>query len=267
MKPKAKRSEVKRSGDMNSQRPRSISSDNSQSPHSGGTNEIVSLDGNQLPVVLRSQFLLPSSYQPSRTAPFEELFLDHFVSSFDTGRLHRTTTESWYSQLPAIYNTSSHQTSQDSIRAAITVHYGAMTTNTSIQTEAYRWYAKALEGQRTILQKDKLLPRISIPTEEEILTPVLLTLFELVATTTVTGWINHSLGSAAMLEMRRPENCQEGLAHLLFRAQRMTIVREISLETTHLVTQSHASCFTGLHVHEHGKTACICHPSVDHSAI
>jgi hypothetical protein len=192
-----------------------------------GTSGIVdthSADGNQLPNELRGQFLLPAGYQPARGAPFQELFLSHFMSSFNNQSLHRTATKSWYEELPEVLSRSRYQAVIASIRAATMVHYGAMTANVSIQTEAYKWYAKALQGQRILLQKGRVALSKTMPTAEEILSPVVLSLFELVLSTTPTGWIEHILGSSTMLQLRKPENCQTGLSHLLFRSLRVSVV-------------------------------------------
>ena len=224
MDPKTKKKpRLKGSAESDSQRETSISSDGTKSDlssDSGGP-------GNQLASTISAQFLLPSSYQPSKTAPFEQLFLDHFISAFDNRNLQGAPMGSWYDHLPAIYNTppgSPYQSCQDSTRAAMMIHYGVMTSSPSIQTEAYKWYAKALESQRSLLLRSKTGHSKTVPTAEEMLSPVILTLFELVSSTTPTGWINHIMGAATMLQMRGPENCQTGLAHLLFRTIRPTIV-------------------------------------------
>jgi hypothetical protein len=214
---------MKGSADSASQRESSISSDSTKSDLSGNS----SVAGNQLASTMSMQFLLPSSYQPSKTAPFEQLFLDHFINAFDNRNFQGVPVGSWYDHLPAIYNTSPgspYQSCQDSTRAAMMIHYGVMTSSPSIQTEAYRWYAKALESQRTFLRRSRTGHSKIVPTAEEMLTPIILTLFELVSSTTPTGWMDHIMGAAAMLEMRGPENCQTGLAHLVFRTIRPTIV-------------------------------------------
>lgn len=69
---------------------------------------------------MASQFLLPSSYPPSRTAPFLQRFLGHFLSSFDNRNIHRTQMRSWYERLPSILNSSRCQTCLDSIHVFAT---------------------------------------------------------------------------------------------------------------------------------------------------
>lgn len=104
------------------------------------------------------------------------------------------------------------------------VYYGVMTNDMSIQTEAYKWYAKALESQRKYVQKDTTALSKSVPAAEEIISPMILALFELVSSTTPTGWLNHVMGAATMLQMRRPDGCRTGLAHLVFRTTRPVVV-------------------------------------------
>lgn len=225
MKPRAKRAGIKECKDSNSQKVPTISSEEEQNDHvvrSPAIINSVSPSGNNH--WLYSQFLLPSSYQPSKVATFQQLFVGHFISSFDNGKLHRIPMKSWYREVPTILGAPSYENCHASIRAVMMVHYGAMTLNESIQTEAYRWYAKALEGQRKILQKDRLSLSRTMPNEGDILSPVVLSLFELVSSTTPTGWIDHQLGAASMMQMRKPENCRDGLVHLIFRTMRFTIV-------------------------------------------
>lgn len=170
------------------------------------------------------QFVLPTTYQPSKTAQFEQLFLSYFVSEFDHQKLQGLPTGSWYDHLPSIYSSTPYESCKESIRSTTMLHYGVMTKNQSIQTEAYRWYSKALESQRMFLRIDPLPPGQTMPAAEEALTAVILGMFELVSSTTPTGWINHFMGAASILQMRKPENCQTGLAHLVFRAMRPATV-------------------------------------------
>lgn len=236
MKPKMKKKAgAKGSGDSPSQRDQSVFSEDSKSGHTNGPSDISHTAPRSSKLVAGSafgEFLFPTAYQPSKTAPFEQLFLDHFISAFDNRNLQRTPMGSWYDHLPAIYKTSPYQSCRESTRAAMMVHYGVMTSDVSIQTEAFRWYAKALESQRSFLRKDKLGHTKTMPAAEEILSPIILALFELVSCTTPTGWMDHVTGAATMLEMRRPENCQTGLAHLVFRTIRPTIVSCSSVMTS-----------------------------------
>ena len=236
MKPKMKKKAgAKGSGDSPSQRDQSVFSEDSKSGHTNGPSDISHTAPRSSKLVAGSafgEFLFPTAYQPSKTAPFEQLFLDHFISAFDNRNLQRTPMGSWYDHLPAIYKTSPYQSCRESTRAAMMVHYGVMTSDVSIQTEAFRWYAKALESQRSFLRKDKLGHTKTMPAADEILSPIILALFELVSCTTPTGWMDHVTGAATMLEMRRPENCQTGLAHLVFRTIRPTIVSCSSVMTS-----------------------------------
>lgn len=232
MKPKKRKARAKGGGDSNSQRERSISSDETKSDCLGGspkTAKLASSSGSKLPGAMNTEFLLPTTYQPSKTTLFEQLFLGHFISEFNHQKLQGIPTGSWYDHLPEIFNSTLNQSCKDSIRSTMMVHYGVMTNDRSIQAEAYKWYAKALESQRIFLQKDPLSLIQKMPTSEEALTPVILALFELVTSTTPTGWANHLTGAAAILQMRKAENCQTGLAHLVFRAVRPTMVSTCSI--------------------------------------
>jgi hypothetical protein len=234
MEPKQKKkARTKGKADSNSKRESSVLSEDSKSDFSGGSSRGATPVPPSSKTLARSslsmEFLLPSSYQPSKAAPFAQLFLDHFISAFDTQKIMNSPVGTWFDYLPAIYNTSPYESCQDSTRATMMVYYGVMTNNMSIQTEAYRWYAKALESQRNFIQGDTTALPKTIPAAEEILSPIILALFELVSSTTPTGWLNHVMGAATMLQMRGPEGCQTGLAHLVFRAVRPVVVSALSI--------------------------------------
>lgn len=171
-----------------------------------------------------SEFMMPSPNQPSKSAPFQQLFLCHFISAFDNRNLHRTQMKSWYWELPVIVATSTCPAALHSIRAASMLHYGVLSKDISVQTEARRWYSRGLNSQRRLLESGSSKTNAIMPGAEEILSSVMLTLFELVVATTPLGWIQHILAAARMLIMRGPENCQSGLVHMLFRTMRMTVV-------------------------------------------
>lgn len=230
MNPKAKKTERVRAGqDSSSKKTTNASSDDSKDPGSDDSRTSatpISSGGSlsQPGGIIGAQFLLPSSYQPSKTAPFEQLFLDHFISAFDHQKILNNPTGSWYSHLPKLYSTSPYPLCQAATRASMMVYYGAMTSNVPIQTEAFRWYSKALEYQRELLEKTKPDSLEHMPLPEDLVAIVLLTLFELICSTTPTGWIDHIAAGATMIRIRKPENCQTGLAHLMFRTMRPTIV-------------------------------------------
>jgi hypothetical protein len=225
MKPRAKKAGIKEIKESNTQKAPTMAPEEEQNDdvvRSSAIINSVSPSGND--DWLYSQFLLPSSYQPSKMASFQQLFVGHFISSFDNGKLHRTPMKSWFTEIPTILVAPSYGNCHAPFHAVMMVHYGVMTLNESIQMEAYRWYAKALEGQRKFLQKDRLGLSRTMPNEGDILSSVVLSLFELVSSTTPMGWIDHQLGAASMMQMRKPENCRDGLVHLIFRSMRFSVV-------------------------------------------
>ena len=232
MNPKAKHKVVAKRDRVDRRQKPNIPSNDAMNILSSSISDVSNIDPSTVPQLARSynQLLLPSSYQPSRAAPFQELFLGHFISTFNNRNLQRTSIESWYEELPRILNTSQYQTVIDSIRAVTMVHYGVITANMPVQTEAYRWYAKALKGQRIVVQKDWQSLSSRMPAGEEVLPPILFALFELVTLTTPTGFAEHIVAAAALLQLRKPENCQDGLAHLLFRTVRISLVCRVYLE-------------------------------------
>jgi hypothetical protein len=166
-----------------------------------------------------------TAYQPSRAEPFQQLFLSHFITSFDNRSLHRTQMPSLYWKLPEFLSSSVAPAAAQSIRAATMVYYGVITGDKAIKTAAYRMYSRALESQRLSLEVNKIGQSSTIlPTAEMILAPLMLAHFELTTSTTPTGWLQHILGAGKMLELRGPENCCDGIIHLLFRTVRQTTV-------------------------------------------
>ena len=232
MNPKAKHKVVAKRDRVDRRQKPNIPSNDAMNILSSSISDVSNIGPSTVPQLAKSynQLLLPSSYQPSRAAPFQELFLGHFISTFNNRNLQRTSIESWYEELPRILNTSQYQTVIDSIRAVTMVHYGVITANMPVQTEAYRWYAKALKGQRIVVQKDWQGLSGRMPAGEEVLPPILFALFELVTLTTPTGFAEHIVAAAALLQLRKPENCQDGLAHLLFRTVRISLVCRVYLE-------------------------------------
>jgi hypothetical protein len=167
---------------------------------------------------------LPASYQPSRADIFQELFVSHFLASFDNSHLHRTKMPSLFSKLPSILSTSLNLAVLNSIRSAMMIHYGTLTNDVPIQKQAHRWYAQGIQSQRVLLERKGFPHSRSIPTAEDVLSPIMLAMFELVASTTPMAWSHHLHAAASMLELRGPESCQDGFAHVLFRSMRVTTV-------------------------------------------
>ncbi|KAH0543888.1 hypothetical protein FGG08_001789 [Glutinoglossum americanum] len=165
------------------------------------------------------QFQLPSSYQPSRAAAFQQHFVSHLISSL-SGGLHQTRLRYWTFELPTLL-TSAGPATIYSIRAAAMAFYGILAGDESIQADACRWYAMGLTCQRSLLQKCATDGPMEMPTMEEIFAPIMFSIFEVVTCTVPNGWIHHLSAAGRMLEMRGPENCQDGTIHTLFRTVRL----------------------------------------------
>jgi hypothetical protein len=174
--------------------------------------------------IAEHQFQLPSSYQPSRAAAFQQHFVSHLISSLRSALLYRTKLRSWAFELPTIL-ASAGPTTMYSIRAAAMAYYGILTSDESIQTDACRWYAMGLTCQRSFLQKCAIRRPVEMPTAGDICAPVMFSIFEVVVCTAPSGWIHHLSAAGRMLEMRGPENCRDGTAHMLFRTVRVSSVR------------------------------------------
>jgi hypothetical protein len=185
----------------------------------------LTLDERQAPremlEVVAPQFQLPSSYQPSRAAPFQQHFVSYLISSLRSPLLYQAHRQSWAFELPTLL-TSGGPTTVYSIRAAAMAFYGNLAGDESIQTDACRWYAMGLTSQRSLLQTGR--PK-RMPTMEEIFAPIMFSMFEVVVCTDPNGWIHHLSAAGRMLEMRGPENCRDGIVHMLFRTVRLSSVR------------------------------------------
>jgi hypothetical protein len=106
--------------------------------------------------------------------------------------------------------------------------YGLLVGEVSIQTEARRTYARALETRRTDIRRDTMQKHqhagYNSTSEEAICTTVMMCYFELIIKTTPTAWLQHLDAAAAMLETIGPEACQFGFLHQLFRTVRLAVV-------------------------------------------
>lgn len=181
------------------------------------------------------------------------------MSAFDNRNMNRTRMRFWYWELPTIVAASQCPAVLHSVRAASMLHYGVLSKDISVQTEACQWYAKGLNSQRRSLELGSSKTRAVMPRDEDVLSPVMLALFELVAVTIPLGWIQHILAATNMLIMRGPENCQSGLVHMLFRTMRMTVVSK-HLETILSLLISYLSLCNNCN----RRAACLRNGSLDH---
>lgn len=172
--------------------------------------------------------LLPPA-QPSRTRAFEELFISHFIRSFGNTR---ETPPYWLDKLPEFLVSSVSGPVKNSIRAAMMLFYSILTCNISIRTEANRFYAKALHDLRSNLRNgtdSHTDPTTSTAAalamnDVVICAPIMMCHFEMMASSSPDGWINHIEAAAKMLEMRGPGGCRVGLNHQMFLTVRLFLV-------------------------------------------
>lgn len=165
--------------------------------------------------------LLPSTHQPSRIEIFDQLFVSHFIESFafkepTSGKQPAT----WLDELAGLLVSSSPNAVKHSIRASSMFFYGSMTRDTAIQTEASRWYLRALQGLQY-----HLAPGASTSYSGDIIcAAVMLTHFESLAGTASDAWFQHVRGASLMIAMGGPESCRQGFLHDIFRHLRLLTV-------------------------------------------
>jgi Fungal specific transcription factor domain len=173
-------------------------------------------------------------HQPSHSGALEQLFSSHFIRSFGSAR---HTPPYWLERLPDMLVSSVSETVKDSIRAAVILFYGILTSNVPMQTEANRFYAKALHGLRSRLQNEtRSIGDCSTNTSTTLATdctwvcaPIMMCYFEMMANSSPDGWISHIEAAASMLESRGPEDCRLGMRHQIFLTVRLFMVRCHSL--------------------------------------
>ena len=174
--------------------------------------------------------------QLPRAKAFEQLFISHFVESFGNTR---DNPPFWLDKLPEFFFSSASGPARESIRAATMLFYGILTCNIPIQTEANRFYARALRSLRAWLQNGNGTPsnggystNVSaalISNSMIVCAPVMMCHFEMMASSSPDGWMNHIEAAAAMLERLGPENCRLGLEHEMFLTVRLFMVRLFSV--------------------------------------
>jgi hypothetical protein len=188
----------------------------------------------------RGQGILSNSQlqalQLPRAKAFEQLFISHFVESFGNTR---DNPPFWLDKLPEFFFSSTSGPARESIRAATMLFYGILTSNIPIQTEANRFYARALRGLRAWLQDghgttsnggySTNVSAALISNSMIVCAPVMLCHFEMMASSSPDGWMNHIEAAAGMLERLGPENCRLGLEHEMFLTVRLFMVRLFSV--------------------------------------
>jgi hypothetical protein len=128
---------------------------------------------------------------------------------------------------PLVFHCSTTPSFRFAVRAGTMAFYGKMTSDLVLQRESSVWYEKALQVQLAILSR---MDRLSsdndsrLPTTEDVLTPLMLGVYESALCTSPMGWVHHLSAGAAMLEKLGPERCQSGDLHSVLRGVRNNMV-------------------------------------------
>lgn len=166
------------------------------------------------------QCKLPTTYQPSRAALFDNLFIMHFIDFYWWDSLVRS--------LPEIFTNCSSLAIRYSIRAATTAVYGHSTKNESIQSNALRWYTLGLEEQRMSIQKMKMEGTGTPADGSVIFVALLFVAFELAMCTQPDAWVLHAIAAEQhLLDLMSAQRCREPLAHSMFLSLRCSFVRAL----------------------------------------
>lgn len=136
------------------------------------------------------QCKLPTTYQPSRAAIFDNLFIMHFIDFHGDNRSYL-----WIRPLPEIFVKCPSPAVRYSIRATTTAIYGALTKNRSIQSNALRWYTLGLEEQRMKIQKMKIESTRTPADGSIIFVALLFVQFELAMCTQPDAWVPHAVAA------------------------------------------------------------------------
>lgn len=158
--------------------------------------------------------------QPGRADIFDQLFVSHFIESFSfKAPVAENSPPTWLDELAVFLASPVPGLVRHSIRAGSMFFYGTLVHDVSIQTEACRWYLRALQGLQGLLSQNA-----SSFTGDVVCAVVMLTHFENLAGTSEGAWFQHVQGAAMMLEAGGPESCRVGFLHELFRHLRLLTV-------------------------------------------
>ena len=168
----------------------------------------------------------PYIYEPSKVAPFQDLFVDAFLKSFFNPR---SRDDEWTYTIPSFLAKPKSDSIIHAIRAASMSVYGKKTGNKPIQVEACRSYAKGLEIQlaETRLNQRKLTAGVDageIYDAEAVCVPMMFCFFEAMMCTSFSAWAQHAMAAGKMLEMLGPQQCRDGILHYIFRTARLVTV-------------------------------------------
>lgn len=168
---------------------------------------------------IRYQYRTPQLYQPSKIQgdALDMAFLLHFVEMNQNTRSY-TPEIPWLTHLPVIHSKAAKPAVRLSLRAASMAFFAKIHHDPTILVDSYRWYTVSLNAQRTSLSQLNNSNRI--PDEEEILTPIILGLYEVYAGTTSDSVLHHVAAACEIIKMRGPENCKSGVVWPMFKAMR-----------------------------------------------
>lgn len=183
--------------------------------------EWTELEADEAIAAIRYQYKFPTMYQPPKAVPeaLDVAFISHFVQ-LNKGIRSYSPEIPWITHLPEMHVQASKPALRLSIRSASMAFYATVHKDPAILVDSYRWYTMSLNCQRQTLAR---LTSNSMPSEEEILVPIILALYEVYAGTTQTSVFHHLAASTKILEMRGPSNCK-GLAFPLFKSMRISDV-------------------------------------------
>jgi hypothetical protein len=136
----------------------------------------------------------------------------------------------WISQASSLFTRASDPSSFAMERCVLAValgYHSKLVKSKAIMVEAYKWYGFAIKKQRN--QLERFLPETKQPSLESICLPIMLTIFEIMCGTNLTGYSQHVIGAAKVLETLGPETCRAKELQLIFRTVRTQMVRIIHL--------------------------------------
>ncbi|KAJ5941049.1 hypothetical protein N7516_001217 [Penicillium verrucosum] len=178
--------------------------------------------------------------EPSPHHLFEQALLSNFIESFSQSGSKLTQPDSWTRYLLSWI--SSSKTLRSSIRATTLAFYAQVSKQKALCHEAGQYYACALHGQRIYMSQwlagfnRPAIAAQEIPTDQDICTSLMLMYYELINPAATGSWLAHLRGTAQLLVLRGPQNCQVGAVHLIFRSVRLLLAQ------TSIRTQEQ-SCF------------------------
>ncbi|KAF1970043.1 hypothetical protein BU23DRAFT_557207 [Bimuria novae-zelandiae CBS 107.79] len=168
---------------------------------------------------IQQHYRLPALVQPSRAIPdaLDTAFISHFLQQNNNTRKFSPEVP-FLTHLPNLHGNSSKPAMRLSIRAASMAFYAVVHRDTTILVDSYRWYNMSLNCQRLSLAR---LGSNNIPDPDEILVPIILSIYEAYAGTTETSIWPHMAAASKLIELRGSANCT-GITSTLFKIMRVS---------------------------------------------